>query len=53
MALTGRIVEPTDGSAQPCRIEIDLGDFERITCRQLVGEGAAARAIQTQDWTRR
>jgi len=53
MTLTGRIVEVADGSAQPCRIEIDLGDFEHITCRQLVGEGAAARAIQTQDWTRR
>lgn len=53
MVLAGRIVDPADGSAQPCRIEIELGDFERITCRQLVGEGAAARAIQTQEWTRR
>lgn len=53
MALTGRIVEPANGSSQTCRIEIELGDFERVVCRQLVGEGAAARAIQTQEWTRR
>ena len=53
MALTGRIVDPTNASSQPCRIEIDLGDFERVVCRQLVGDGAAARAIQTQEWVRR
>lgn len=53
LALAGTLIEPADGATRPFRLELELGDFERVTSRLLVGEGAAARQVQTQTWTRR
>lgn len=53
VALRGLLVDAREPAGKPFRLELDLGDLDRVAVRMLVGDGAAAREVQAQTWTRR